>query len=85
MTEQNIVHGAVVAGTPLDASNTGRYSARLRAFAVTLGLGPVFVVILSLALPGAAPYSAGACVALAGIAATAARSSRVQFLWARLD
>lgn len=85
MTEHNAVRGTVVPGTIPDGSNTGRYYARFRAFAVTLGLGPVFVLIQSFVLPRVGDWPVGACVLLAGAAAVSARTSRVQFLWARLD
>jgi hypothetical protein len=85
MTDLNVVQGTVVSGTRLDGSNTGRYCARLRAFAVTVSLGPVVVLALPLVLPSADQWPAAACVAFAAIAAAAARTSRIEFLWARLD
>ncbi|MFJ8510192.1 hypothetical protein [Streptomyces avermitilis] len=83
MTDPNVVRGTVVPGTRLDGSNTGRYYARLRAFAVTVGVGPVVVLALSFVLPGQWP--AATCVAFAAVAAAASRTSRIEFLWARLD
>lgn len=85
MTDPNVVSGTVVSGTRLDGSNTGRYGARLRACAVTLGLGPVVVLALCFVLPRGGEWPAAACVAFAGIAAAAARTSRFELLWARLD
>lgn len=85
MTAPNVVQGTVVSGTHSDGSNTGGYYARLRAFAVTVSLGPVVVLILAFVLPHASQWPAAACVAFAGVAASAARTSRIDFLWARLD
>ncbi|MFE7276496.1 hypothetical protein [Streptomyces sp. NPDC057623] len=85
MTDPNVVHGTVVSRTRLDGSNTGRHYARLRAFAVTVSLGPVVVLALSFVLPSAGQWPAAACVAFAAVAAAAARTSRIEFLWAQLD
>ncbi|MDQ0935176.1 hypothetical protein [Streptomyces turgidiscabies] len=85
MTASNVVRGTVVPGTNPDGSNTGGNYARLRAFAVTANLAPVVVLVLSFVLPSAGEWPAAACVAFAGIAAAAARTSRIDFLWARLD
>lgn len=85
MTDPNVVQGTVVSGTPLDGSNAGRYYARLRALVVTVGLGPVVVLVLSFVLPSAGQWPAAACVAFAAVAAGAARTSRIEFLWARRD
>lgn len=85
MTDPNVVQGTVMSGTRLDGSNAGRYSARLRAFAVTVGLGPVVVLALSFVLPSTGEWPAAACVAFAAVAAAAARTSRIEFFWARLD
>jgi hypothetical protein len=85
VTDPNVVQGTVVSGTRLDGSNTGRYSARLRALAVTVGLGPVVVLALSFVLPSVGRWPAAACVAFAAVAAAAARTSRVEYVWARLD
>ncbi|MDR6981016.1 hypothetical protein J2X68_007758 [Streptomyces sp. 3330] len=83
MTDPNVVPGTVVSGTRVDGSNTVRNYARLRAFAVTVGLAPAVVVALSLVLPGQWP--AATCVAFAAVGAAASRTSRVEFLWARVD
>ncbi|MFJ4691746.1 hypothetical protein [Streptomyces sp. NPDC088766] len=85
MTDPNVVQGTVMSGTPLDGSNSGRYYARLRAFAVTVSLSPVVVLTLSFVLPSVSQWSAAACVAFAAVAAGAARTSRIEYLWARLD
>ncbi|WP_172381155.1 hypothetical protein [Streptomyces sp. MNP-20] len=85
MTERNVVRGTLVSGTTPDGSNTSWYFARLRAFAVTLGLGPFVVLTLSLVLACVGQWPPAACVALAGIGAAAARGSQVQFLWVRVD
>jgi hypothetical protein len=85
MTDRNVVQGTVVSGTRLDGSNADRYCARLRALSVTVDLGPVLVLALSVVLPVAGHWPAAACVAFAAVAAAAARTSRIQFLWARLD
>ncbi|MGW0578819.1 hypothetical protein ACWD25_23260 [Streptomyces sp. NPDC002920] len=85
MTDPNVVSGTVVPGTVLDGSNTPRHFARLRAFAVTLSLGPVVVLILSFVLPRSGEWPAAACVAFTAVAAASARASRLEFLWARLD
>ncbi|RPF39349.1 hypothetical protein [Streptomyces sp. TLI_185] len=85
MTAPNVVRGTVVSGTHPDGSNAGGYYARVRAFAVTVSLGPVVVLILSFVLPSVGEWPAAAGVALAGVAAAAARTSRIDFLWARLD
>jgi hypothetical protein len=85
MTDPNAVQGTVVPGTGLDGSNSGRYYARLRAFAVTVSLSPVVVLALSFVLPSAGQWPAAACVAFTAVAAAAARTSRVEYLWARLD
>jgi putative flippase GtrA len=85
MTDPNVVRGIVMSGTRLDGSNTGRYFARLRAFAVTVSLGPVVVLALSFVLPSVGQWPAAACVAFAAVAAVAARTSRIEFLWAQLD
>ncbi|MFD5858746.1 hypothetical protein [Streptomyces chartreusis] len=85
MTDRNVVRGTVVSGTRLDGSNSDRYYARLRALAVTVGLGPVVVLALSLVLPPAGEWPAAACVAFAAVGAAAARTSRIEFLWARID
>ncbi|MGW0886315.1 hypothetical protein [Streptomyces sp. NPDC002671] len=84
MTDPNVVSGTVVPGARVEGSNTGRYCARLRAFAVTLSLGPIVVLALSCILPGS-EWSASVCVAFTAVAAAAARTSRLEFLWARLD
>ncbi|MCZ0991771.1 hypothetical protein [Streptomyces diastatochromogenes] len=84
MTDPRVVTGTVVSGTPLDGSNADRNYARLRAFAVTLGLGPIVVLVLSFVL-SRSEWPAAACVAFAMTAAAAARASRIEFLWARLD
>lgn len=85
MTARSVVQGTVVSGTRPDGSNTGRYSARLRALSVTVDLGPVVVLGLSLVLPSAGHWPAAACVAFAAVAAAAARTSRIHWLWAQLD
>ncbi|MFJ6900588.1 hypothetical protein [Streptomyces hokutonensis] len=85
MTAPNVVRGTVVSRTHPDASNTGGNYARLRALAVTVGLGPVVVLVLSFVLPFAGQWPAAACVAFASVAAAAARTSRISFLWVRLD
>ncbi|MEU9381290.1 hypothetical protein AB0D38_09955 [Streptomyces sp. NPDC048279] len=85
MTDPNAVRGIVMSGTRLDGSNTGRYFARLRALSVTVGLGPVVVLALSIVLPSAGNWPAAVCVGFAAVAAAAARTSRIEFLWARLD
>jgi len=85
MTAPNVVQGTVVSGTHVDASNAVGFRARLRAFLVTVSLGPVVVLILSFVLPSAGGWPAEACVAFAAIAAAAGRGSRIDFLWARLD
>ncbi|MER6406244.1 hypothetical protein ABT269_22555 [Streptomyces viridosporus] len=84
MTDPNVVSGIVMPGARLEGSNARRYGARLRAFAVTLSLGPIVVLALSFVLQHS-QWSASACVAFAAVAAAAARTSRVDFLWARLD
>ncbi|MER6032092.1 hypothetical protein [Streptomyces sp. NPDC001851] len=84
MTDPNVVSGTVVPGTRLEVSNARVHCARLRAFAVTLGLGPIFVLVLSLILRRSA-WPAYACVAFAAVAAAAARTSRFEFVWACLD
>jgi hypothetical protein len=85
MTDPNVVQGTVVSGTRLDGSNSGRYYARLRAFTVTLSLSPVVVLASSLVLPSADQWPVAACVAFTAVAAAAARTSRIEYLWARLD
>jgi hypothetical protein len=85
MTDPNVVQGIVTSRTRLDGSNTNRYFARLRALSVTVGLGPVMVLTLSIVLPSSGEWPAAACVAFASVTAAAARTSRVAFLWARLD
>ncbi|MFJ5035300.1 hypothetical protein ACIQB5_46470 [Streptomyces sp. NPDC088560] len=84
MTDPNVVSGTVVPGARVEVSNAGGCFARLRAFAVTLGLGPIFVVVLSLVLQRSA-WPASVCVAFAAVAAASARTSRLGFVWARLD
>ncbi|TVZ84864.1 hypothetical protein [Streptomyces sp. BK340] len=84
MTDPRIVTGTVVSGTPLDGSNTDGNYARLRAFAVTLSLGPLVVLALSFVL-SRSDWPAAACVAFAMTAAATARASRIEFLWAQLD
>lgn len=85
MTDPNVVRGTVVSGTSLDGSNSGRYYARMRALAVTVSLGPVTVLALSFVLPSAGEWPAATCVAFTAVAAAAARTSRIEYLWARLD
>ncbi|MEU9575116.1 hypothetical protein AB0D62_35745 [Streptomyces massasporeus] len=85
MTDRNVVQGTVVSGTRLDGSNAGRYYARLRALSVTVDLGALLVLGLSFVLPSADHWPAAACVAFAAVAAAAARTSRIHWLWARLD
>ncbi|MEU5524961.1 hypothetical protein ABZ759_31035 [Streptomyces sp. NPDC047860] len=85
MTDPNVVQGTVVSGTGLDGSNSGRYYARLRAFAVTVSLSPVMVLALSFVLPSADQWPAATCVAFTAVAAAAARTSRIEYFWARLD
>jgi hypothetical protein len=85
MTAPNVIQGTVVSGTRPDGSNAVGYRARLRAFLVTVSLGPVVVLILSFVLPSAGEWPAAACVAFAGVAAAAGRGSRIEYLWARLD
>lgn len=84
MTDPNVVSCAVMARARLEGSNVGGHYARLRAFTVTLGLGPIVVLALSLVLLHSA-WSGSACVAFAALAAAAARTSRFAFLWARVD
>ncbi|MFJ4519203.1 hypothetical protein ACIP6V_09710 [Streptomyces sp. NPDC088770] len=85
MTDPNVARSSVASGTRLNGSNAGRHFARLRAFAVTVSLGPVVVLVLSFVLPFVGNWSAASCVAFAAVAAAAARTSRIEFLWARLD
>ncbi|UFQ13549.1 MULTISPECIES: hypothetical protein [Streptomyces] len=85
MTDPNVARGTVVSGTRLDGSNADRHYARLRALVVTVGLGPVVVLALPFVLPSAGQWTAAASVAFAAVAAGAARTSRVEFLWARRD
>ncbi|WTO32926.1 hypothetical protein OG399_45375 [Streptomyces achromogenes] len=84
MTDPNIVPGTVVPRARQQGSNADTYCARLRAFAVTLSLGPIVVLILSCILQRS-EWPATTCVAFAAVAAAAARTSRIEFLWARLD
>lgn len=85
MTDPYVVPGTVVSGTCVDGSNTGAGYARLRAFAVTLGLGPIVALPLAFILPSAGQWPVAGCVAYAAVVAAAGRTSRVQFLWARVD
>ncbi|MES9524127.1 hypothetical protein [Streptomyces capoamus] len=84
MTDPNVVSGTVVPGARLEVSNARAHCARLRAFTVTLGLGPIFLLVLSLVLRSSA-WPASLCVAFAAVVAAAARTSRFEFAWARLD
>ncbi|MEU5599150.1 hypothetical protein [Streptomyces sp. NPDC020298] len=84
MTDLNVVSGTVVPGARLEGSNASGYCARLRAFAVTLSLGPIVALALSCVLQHSG-WSAPACVAFAAVAAAAARTSRVAFVWVRVD
>ncbi|MGW1543268.1 hypothetical protein ACWCPM_24025 [Streptomyces sp. NPDC002309] len=85
MTDRNVVRGTVMSGTRLDGSNADRNYARLRAFAVTASFAPAVVLALSFVLPSVEQWPAAACVAFTAVAAAAARTSRIEFLWARLD
>jgi hypothetical protein len=84
VTDPYVVPGTVMSGTCVDGSNTGAGYARLRAFAVTLGLGPIVALPLALALP-AGQWPAAGWAAYTAVVVAAGRASRVQFLWARLD
>ncbi|MFD3821931.1 hypothetical protein [Streptomyces sp. NPDC058625] len=84
MTDPNVVSGTVMPWAHPEGSSASGYHARLRAFAGTLGLGPIVVLVLSFVLQRSG-WSDPACVGFAAVAAAAARASRLEFLWARLD